>query len=491
MRITVHSAPTQQRFAIALTLTDRWLTTKTAADVVRLFLKRFDAKHGSKTTDEFKLAVRNGDAIAPDQPLGAALGSSTDLELRRVESSEDALAQLRKLETMEEAAIHKAYRALARGEGDGLVRDLARVDATTLDAALQTFLEEDSARWALDRGNALQTFLEEDSTRWALAREVYRSNAFVRAVGMRRMPTGLPRRCEVLEPLGCTIAERSSWRRPPDDVKVDGVAALILEKAPERRKPCELTPLAFWAQNALQMNDVLLTREAVDELASYMRERLELRPVGFRPVAVEMGAPRLSRFLGRDVVEAGDAAMPDIIEAYRPTILLNCWNYGNAPWLTQLKGTVPDPDFPCDVPEFVLIGPTAELMPLVKATALRLKRDAPPDKKDKWEAFEGYDAYHIERVSRKLLHVADDADRYGHACCVSFRAADCRLSQFRTRAEVAHSKAQGVVARAYANAQRGVVGTPDDLRELDEAQRVVRSTDRAVRDGVRQPLRTV
>ena len=74
---------------------------------------------------------------------------------------------------------------------------------------------------------------------------------------------------------------------------------------------------------------------------------------------------------------------------------------------------------------------------------------------------------------------------------VSFRAAGCRLSQFRTHTEVAHSRAQGVVARAYANAQRGVVGTPDDLRELDEAQRVVRSTDRAVRDGVRQPLRTV
>ena len=52
MRITVHSAPTQQRFAIALTLTDKWLATKTADDVVRL-VKRFDAKHGSKTTDEF------------------------------------------------------------------------------------------------------------------------------------------------------------------------------------------------------------------------------------------------------------------------------------------------------------------------------------------------------------------------------------------------------------------------------------------------------
>ena len=268
MRITVHNAENQQRFAIALTLTQKWLTTKTADDVVKLFVKRFDAKHGSKTTDDFKLAVRGGDAIAPDTPLGAALGTSTDLELRRVESSEDALAQLRKLETMEEAAISKAYGALARGEGDGLVRDLSRVDPKTLDAALQTFLEGDSERWAL-------------------AREVYRSSAFVRAL-KGRMPTGLPRRAEILEPLGCTIAERSSWRRPPDDVKVDGVAALILEKAPDARRRCELTPLAFWAQNALQTNDVVLTREAVDELSAYVKERLELRPVGFRPIAVEI-----------------------------------------------------------------------------------------------------------------------------------------------------------------------------------------------------------
>ena len=134
MRITVHNAENQQRFAIALTLTQKWLTTKTAADVVRLLLKRLTDKHGTASTDEFVLAVRGGDAIAPDQPLGAALGSSTDLELRRVESSDDALVQLRKLETMEEAAISKAYRALARGEGDGLVRDLARVDPQTLNA---------------------------------------------------------------------------------------------------------------------------------------------------------------------------------------------------------------------------------------------------------------------------------------------------------------------------------------------------------------------
>ena len=174
--------------------------------------------------------------------------------------------------------------------------------------------------------------------------------------------------------------------------------------------------------------------------------------------------------------------MPDIIEAYRPTLLLNCWNYGNAPWLTQLKGTVPDPDFPCDVPEYVLIGPAAELMPLVKATALRLKRNAPPDKKDKWEAFEGYDAVHVERVSGKLLHVADADDRYGHACCVAFRAG--RIVDYlvpdagRSRPFEGSRRRR---AKAYANAQRGVVGTPAELRELDEAQNAVRSTDRAVR----------
>ncbi len=73
MRITVHNAENQQRFAIALTLTQKWLTTKTAADVVRLFLKRFDAKHGSKTTDEFAArsscpAARSG-SVGPGRPL--------------------------------------------------------------------------------------------------------------------------------------------------------------------------------------------------------------------------------------------------------------------------------------------------------------------------------------------------------------------------------------------------------------------------------------
>ena len=50
MRITVHSAENQQRFAIALTLTQKWLTTKTAADVVRLFVQRFDAARAACST---------------------------------------------------------------------------------------------------------------------------------------------------------------------------------------------------------------------------------------------------------------------------------------------------------------------------------------------------------------------------------------------------------------------------------------------------------
>ena len=258
------------------------------------------------------------------------------------------------------------------------------------------------------------------------------------------MPTS-PRRAEILKPLGCTTAARSSWRRPPADAAAEGVAALILEKAPDARRRCELTPLAFWSQNALQTNDVVLTREAVDELASYMRERLELRPVGFRPVAVEMGSKtRLARFLGRDVVEAGGAAMPDIIEAYRPTLLLELLELRNAPWLTQLKGTVPDPDFPR--PRIRVDRAHGRIDAAGKATALRLKRDAPLEKQkgEAWAPFEGYDAVHVERVSRKLLHVADsNENKYGHACCVAFRAADCRLSQFRTRRKSEHSKAQG------------------------------------------------
>jgi hypothetical protein len=107
-------------------------------------------------------------------------------------------------------------------------------------------------------------------------------------------PGALPRRAEVLEPLGARIAERSAWRRRPrDDEVTDGIAALILQKAPGARRPCELTPLAFWSQNAMDSSNVIWTREAVAELASYARERLKLRPVETRrPAPTNTPSPR-------------------------------------------------------------------------------------------------------------------------------------------------------------------------------------------------------
>ena len=111
--------------------------------------------------------------------------------------------------------------------------------------------------------------------------------------------------------------------------------------------------------------------------------------------------------------------MPDIIERtvrrYYSIAGITAMHRG-----AQLKGTVPDPDFPCDVPEYVLIGPAAELMPLVKATALRLKRNAPlAHKKDKGKPSRATTRSH--RASRGSSCTSPTGgDKYGHACCVAF-----------------------------------------------------------------------
>ena len=174
-----------------------------------------------------------------------------------------------------------------------------------------------------------------------------------------------------------------------------------------------------------------------------------------------------------------------------------------------MKETVRDPDFMIDVPEYVLIGPSAVLLKPIydkqKAKKMQLEvqgyeddvdvDSAKPKRRDPdkpWEAFEGYDAYHIESVSRHLLHLADfDSGKYGHACCVSFRSAGQRMSQFRTRAEIEHSKAQGKVAKAMANAQRGEMPNELEQREIDEAQQVMNKADKTIKDNVRTPLQTI
>ena len=161
-----------------------------------------------------------------------------------------------------------------------------------------------------------------------------------------------------------------------------------------------------------------------------------------------------------------------------------------------------------DVPEYVLIGPSSELLAPIYAKQREKKRfqevegydedvdieSAKPKRRDPDQplrAFEGYDAYHIESVSRHLLHLGDlNAEKYGHACCVSFRSAGQRLSQFRTREEIEHSKAQGKVAKAMANAQRGELPNEAEQREIAEAQEVMNKADKAIKDNVRTPLST-
>jgi len=83
---------------------------------------------------------------------------------------------------------------------------------------------------------------------------------------------------------------------------------------------------------------------------------------------------------------------------------------------------------------YILVGPAAHLMPLVQETRRRQRGNADaegdydddvdvnaskPKRRDPdapWRVFEGYDAYHVEAVSRQLLHLADlEAPKYGHA----------------------------------------------------------------------------
>ena len=73
---------------------------------------------------------------------------------------------------------------------------------------------------------------------------------------------------------------------------------------------------------------------------------------------------------------------------------------------------------------------------------------------------------------------------------LSFRSAGLRLRLLRTLAEIEHSKAQGKVAKAMANAQRGELPNEAEQREIAEAQEVMNKADKAIKDNVRTPLST-
>ena len=65
------------------------------------------------------------------------------------------------------------------------------------------------------------------------------------------------------------------------------------------------------------------------------------------------------------------------------------------------------------------------------------------------------------------------------------------MSQFRTLGEIEHSKAQGKVAQAMANAQRGVMPNEVEQREIEEAQATMNAADKTIKDNVRTPLQTI
>ena len=412
--------------------------------------------------------------------------------------------------------------------------------------------------------------------RWALAKEAWCAKAFVGAAPVKRARLRrfenqheLPRRDELLELFEVECGPRTRWRpkwapesrrkvvldglglrEEGDERKVFDAAALavpdlLLIATAAERHGCEFAPFSYFVQNNYDPR-YCLTHEAVRELATYLKDRIAIKPLGFRDVAVEMNAGngRLAYFVQRagqgkiatsgndfvvkaaelDVDPAGHAIgapgsssfpvdrmdLRNVYLNYRPAILFCAWRYssGVEDWLTKMKETVRDPDFMIDVPEYVLIGPSAQLLgPIYERERLKkLQRDvegydddvdvdaAKPKRRDPdkpWAAFEGYDAYHVESVSRHLLHLADvGCPKYGHACCVSFRSAGQRLSQFRTLAEIEHSKAQGKVAKAMANAQRGELPNEAEQREIAEAQEVMNKADKAIKDNVRTPLST-
>jgi len=289
------------------------------------------------------------------------------------------------------------------------------------------------------------------------------------------------------------------------------VPALLLVAQPGRRA-CEFSTLAYFAQNNCGSTGEVLTYEGALALANYLKERLAVKPLGYRDCAVEMnaGTGRLAHVLARvgkgkietsgndftvvatDVdfsAAAQDSAfavermgLEEVVLTYRPAMLVSAWRYasGSEDWIGKCKECVPDPDFKLDVPEFVLIGPSRDLLDPALCDDARAgnkdgenrARQVPRD--GAWRRFEGYERVHLDHISRHLLHVADDgADKYGHVCCVSFRSTS-RLAQFRSLHEVARSKAQGKLAKAQAEMQRGGPQPSDrKLHELLEAQAVL------------------
>ena len=328
-------------------------------------------------------------------------------------------------------------------------------------------------------------------------------------------------------------APRSRWRsiRQEDDDDVSRIFAQMF------------SPLTYFVRSFYSPSGFVWTSEAILSLGNYLKSRLAVKPVNFRPMVVEINARdgRFSHFLrrasGLEIVATDfredkctrtvdfifkDGTIRDIANQWRPAIIINAFSYiENPEWLKDCKNSVKDDDFDyIDMPEYILIGPSTNLMPHVplkkkdpqvnvdlkesamfggfsqnipdldamRDARLKMAKDAKDgalieasetQKTKDFDAFEGYEAVHVDEVSRHFFHVDDVGrrDKYGHICCVSFRAEGSLLTQFRTEDEVAKSKAENVVASAIADAQRGNYHFNDDryARAISEAQETLQN----------------
>lgn len=455
--------PVLQSFKCAITLKGKWLT-KSPADLITLFLKHYFKQYGvtrgeagPKLDDELPHLWRPEDDFELCTSLGVALSIYAELKVvpgvmqvrSRYFSADTFDACCRAVEECppeRRPTTGGIYHLL---EGDCDLKDLPNPGLYGRVAAL--FLNVGTLPAAPDSvmASALRIEIEGFKAWRALSGE--RRKALKTAI--------IPRRMDLAAALGCNLVRRSRWLRststPPTSPLLSYVA----------RNVCNAKSGALW------------TYEASVAVSEYIEERLAVKPLGYRGAATQISLGDVASFLKR-VRPALDIRLADdlqsAIQRDRPAIILiDAWAEPAAVQraLPGCKGGVSSPDdeegLQFDVPEVLIFGPVSLLQ-------LELQ---------------GYKNVHLDHLSTHLLHANDDPHaHFGTFVCIALRATNNRLSAFRDPAEVAHSKAQGTVARIIAQAQRGTMPDAKDLALLEEANEVIAGTPNHIKHNVRTPL---
>lgn len=458
--------PVLESFKCAITLKGKWLT-KSPGDLIALFLTHYFKQHRAASGGGSEAASQHDDKLPhlwrPDDdfelctPPGVALSTYAELKVvpgvLRVRSrysladSFDACCRaVEECPSERRPTTGGIYHLL---EGDCTLKDLPNpglygrlaalfLDARTLPAAPDSVM-----------ASALRVEIEGFKAWRALSGE--RRKALKTAI--------MPRRSDLAAAIGCDLARRTRWLR---NTSTSSSSPLLSYVA---RNVCNAKSGALW------------TYEASVAVAEYIEERLAVKPLGYRSAATQISLGDVAAFLKRarpalDIRLADD--LEGAIQRDRPAIIiLDAWAEPAAVQraLPGCKGGVSSPEdeegLQFDVPEVLIFGPVSLLQ-------LELQ---------------GYKNVHLDNLSMHLLHANDDPHaNFGTSVCIALRATNNRLSAFRNPAEVAHSRAQGTVARIIAQAQRGEPPDPKDLVRLQEANQIIAGTPNHIKLNVRTPL---